>query len=216
MGIKDNFSQAVKELWKKDGQEQTPSRPDGQPTELDNYLKQSAEQPAVPQQPAQSFESGSVPLETPYFRDSSQINAQNIQQNTQSGVPLQSTVPDGEPGVNMNVQNIRQNFGQNAQNAQNIQDAQVTAEPQVQPNTQQEQSAQAQDAPQNTIKADIIPMLRGTTVKAAMVATEAADMFPPQRAAVLLCSRQMRSTKLLSFQRIPLSTEIYAPLPICR
>ncbi len=29
MGIKDNFSQAVKELWKKDGQEQTPSRPDG-------------------------------------------------------------------------------------------------------------------------------------------------------------------------------------------
>lgn len=150
MGIKDNFSQAVKELWKKDGQEQTPSRPDGQPTELDNYLKQSAEQPAVPQQPAQSFESGSVPLETPYLRDSSQINAQNIQQNTQSGVPLQSTVPDGEPGVNMNVQNIRQNFGQNAQNAQNIQDAQVTAEPQVQPNTQQEQSAQAQDAPQNT------------------------------------------------------------------
>lgn len=149
MGIKDNFSQAVKELWKKDGQEQTPSRPDGQPTELDNYLKQSAEQPSAPKQPVQSFEPGNVPLETPYYRDPPQNNAQNMQQNTQGGSPLQSTVPEGEPGVNMNVQNIRQNFGQNTQNAQNNQNAQVIAEPQAQPNNAPQQEQPAQSAPQN-------------------------------------------------------------------
>ena len=37
MGIKDNFSQAVKELWKKDGLEETGEKTDkpAQPTELD-------------------------------------------------------------------------------------------------------------------------------------------------------------------------------------
>ena len=41
MGIKDNFSQAVKELWKKDGLEETGEKTDkpAQPTELDRYLK---------------------------------------------------------------------------------------------------------------------------------------------------------------------------------
>ena len=40
MGIKDNFSQAVKELWKKDGLEETGEKTDkpAQPTELDRYL----------------------------------------------------------------------------------------------------------------------------------------------------------------------------------
>ncbi|MBD5383562.1 MAG: hypothetical protein HDR72_01005 [Ruminococcaceae bacterium] len=147
MGIKDNFSQAVKELWKKDGQDQTPSRPDGQPTELDNYLKQSAEQPSA-QQPAQKYEPGSAPLETPYYRDPTF----NTQQNTQNNVPLQNTVPEGEPGVNMNVQNIRQNFGQNTQGAQ---DSQAAPEPQVQQDVQPAQAAQPtqtaqpQGAPQN-------------------------------------------------------------------
>lgn len=146
MGIKDNFSQAVKELWKKDGQDEPSSRSNGQPTELDNYLKQSAEQSSAPQT-ADNFEKGNVPLETPYYRDSSQ-NTQNIQQNTQSASPLQSPVPDGEPGVNMNVRNIRQNFGQNTQNAQNAA-VQPNAEPQAQPNAQSEQSAQSEGAPQN-------------------------------------------------------------------
>lgn len=59
MGIKDNFSQAVKELWKKDGMEENgENRNDrnAQPTELDRYLSaQNAapEQPAAPQQQAQ-------------------------------------------------------------------------------------------------------------------------------------------------------------------
>lgn len=90
MSIKDNFSQAVKELWKKDGQDEQPAAP-SQPSELDGYLRQSAAapvppvqpsaavqpapaqpaqaapaQPAAPVQPAQDM--SSVPLETPYYR----------------------------------------------------------------------------------------------------------------------------------------------------
>lgn len=59
MGIKDNFSQAVKELWKKDGQEQNAGSALGQPSELDRYLQQqnAAQQPAeqpAPTQPSQT------------------------------------------------------------------------------------------------------------------------------------------------------------------
>lgn len=43
MSIKDNFSQAVKELWKKDGQDEQPAAP-AQPSELDGYLRQTAAQ----------------------------------------------------------------------------------------------------------------------------------------------------------------------------
>lgn len=147
MGIKDNFSQAVKELWKKDGQEQSPAQPSGQPTELDSYLKQSAEQQnAAAQPPAQGVETGNggVPLETPYYRTQASGAPQN-QQPAQNNAPLQNTVPDGEPGVNMNVRNIRQNFGQNAQapqNAQNVQPAQDNAQQPAQAGVQAQPGAQ--------------------------------------------------------------------------
>lgn len=52
MGIKDNFSQAVKELWKKDGMEDANDAPvirDGVPTQLDQYLAQSEETPVQAQ-----------------------------------------------------------------------------------------------------------------------------------------------------------------------
>lgn len=97
MGIKDNFSQAVRELWKKDNEQ--PSAPTGpsQPTELDKYLRQDQEaadftneQPVIaetpvsdaqasaagftqgaasanPAQGAQNAQSFQVPLEVPYF-----------------------------------------------------------------------------------------------------------------------------------------------------
>lgn len=81
MGIKDNFSQAVKELWKKDGAEDnTDGKSDrtAQPTELDKYLsEQPAPAPAQPQAPRQEGGyqfTGSqpgdqgAPLETPYYR----------------------------------------------------------------------------------------------------------------------------------------------------
>ncbi|MBD5129976.1 MAG: hypothetical protein HDT43_08635 [Ruminococcaceae bacterium] len=147
MGIKDNFSQAVKELWKKDGQDQTPARPDGQPTELDNYLKQG-EQSAAPQQPsARSYEPGNAPLETPYYRDQP-FNTQNTQQ-AQNNVPLQNTVPEGEPGVNMNVQNIRQNFGQNTQNAQA--DPAPQAQQNGEPAQGMGQAAQTEQSPMQSV-----------------------------------------------------------------
>ena len=96
MGIKDNFSQAVRELWKKDGEQ--PSAPSAQskPTELDKYLRQdqespdfTGEQPVIAETPAsdisaapgfvqngtsaasaqgaQNTQGFQVPLEVPYF-----------------------------------------------------------------------------------------------------------------------------------------------------
>lgn len=67
MSIKDNFSQAVKELWKKDGQDakKPDDKPAGAPTELDKYLREPEQSAA--ETPAASS-GASVPLETPYFR----------------------------------------------------------------------------------------------------------------------------------------------------
>lgn len=159
MGIKDNFSQAVKELWKKDGQDQSASQQSGKPTELDNYLRQGTEQPTSGQT-AQGGEmgGGGVPLETPYYRQQPQPQpTQSAQQPTQQvqpvqqpqqgapNVPLQNTVPDDAPGVNMNVQNIRRNFGQNNQNAQQGEPAQQA---QSAPQTQPAQNVQQNAAPQ--------------------------------------------------------------------
>lgn len=88
MGIKDNFSQAVKELWKKDGQDEQPTAP-AQPSELDGYLRQSQTAPVPPVQPAAPVQPApaqptptpaqpaqqapdtndtGIPLETPYYR----------------------------------------------------------------------------------------------------------------------------------------------------
>lgn len=67
MSIKDNFSQAVKELWKKDGQDakKPDDKPVGAPTELDKYLREPEQSAA--ETPAAQGGAG-VPLETPYFR----------------------------------------------------------------------------------------------------------------------------------------------------
>ncbi len=69
MGIKDNFSQAVKELWKKDGQsssDNSAAQNTSGTTELDKYLKQDhADQGGAA---AQSAPGSGVPLETPYYR----------------------------------------------------------------------------------------------------------------------------------------------------
>lgn len=83
MGIKDNFSQAVKELWKKDGQDKGDSKSDGS-TELDKYLRQDGE--------PQNTGANGVPLETPYYRnpapveksDASVRNSQTEQENPAS------------------------------------------------------------------------------------------------------------------------------------
>lgn len=76
MGIKDNFSQAVKELWKKDGQDKGDDKK-SQPSELDRYLQNGGQGNAA----ASDKELGGngVPLETPYYRDS--VTPQTTEQN---------------------------------------------------------------------------------------------------------------------------------------
>lgn len=88
MGLKDNFSQAVKELWKKDGQDGEPAQSGAkEPSELDKYLRGQNEQG----QSAAGGEmgTGGVPLETPYFPN-----------NTGESVkPQQSAQPTGSVGA---------------------------------------------------------------------------------------------------------------------
>ncbi len=81
MGIKDNFSQAVKELWKKDGLEENGENKtdrSAQPTELDKYLSEGAQQPAPQQAPAQPEQ----PVQPAQPAQPSQAaqNAQGVQQ----------------------------------------------------------------------------------------------------------------------------------------
>lgn len=139
MGIKDNFSQAVKELWKKDGQEQTGEQPQGaQPTELEKYLKQQTPPQNAAQTPLNVEMNGEgVPLETPYYRntapqggagaqsgqpasESTGVNMnvqnaqnQNVQNQQQNPQGADNAVPPPQGTFNQNVQNIQQNFGQN-------------------------------------------------------------------------------------------------------
>lgn len=144
MSIKDNFSQAVKELWKKDNQDgrQPDAQPENTPTELDKYLREPEQQGAA----SAPIEQGNrdVPLETPYYRTpaqeqqassapaaneaaSSQQESAAPQQNPAQNAPqapqqnnfTQQNAPQNEQSYNQNVRNIRNNFGQNNQNDYN-------------------------------------------------------------------------------------------------
>ncbi len=97
MGIKDNFSQAVKELWKKDGMEENAEAPvirDGVPTQLDQYLTQPEEAPVqtapaqapVAEQPAPVQAAPETPVQAPI---AAQPTAPVQEQNT-AGVPLET------------------------------------------------------------------------------------------------------------------------------
>lgn len=150
MGIKDNFSQAVKELWKKDGQNKKDDKQQQQPSELDRYLHSDNGGQGNPVLYEDDFNGSGIPLETPYYpnKDKKEANAQtpnadqaqngpsvqqprpeqqmtqqpqqpqqpqNVQQgyNNQAGGGAEQT-PFEQP-YNQNVQNIRRDFGQNAQ-----------------------------------------------------------------------------------------------------
>lgn len=83
MSIKDNFSQAVKELWKKDGLEENPEQGApvaGGPSELSQYLNE----PDVSANNATEVNAAGVALETPYYRDPA--TNQPINPNTQQPV----------------------------------------------------------------------------------------------------------------------------------
>ncbi len=87
MGIKDNFQQAVRELWKKDGQND-PSVGGGDGDTLKRYIEQNGgEQTAQGSNAA----TGDVPLETPYYRPPEQNNAQNNNANMFTGGEAQGS-----------------------------------------------------------------------------------------------------------------------------
>ena len=108
MGIKDNFSQAVKELWKKDGMEENgENRTDkpAQPTDLDKYLtvpqQESAQPQAAPQAPqAQKApqeaqpEQPAAPQQGGYQYSAGQQNA------AQSGAPTETPYYRQQPQQN--------------------------------------------------------------------------------------------------------------------
>ncbi len=99
MGIKDNFSQAVKELWKKDGMEESTEAPvirDGAPTQLDQYLNQQPEQSAAQPQPAAPVQP-EAPIQQAAPAQSAQP-AQTIQQPAQTAT--QPAAPQQETGAN--------------------------------------------------------------------------------------------------------------------
>lgn len=128
MSIKDNFSQAVKELWKKDGQDEQPAAA-AQPSELDGYLRQSA---------ADSMQSMANAAGEPISPDAPMPSVQNAQ-GAQPDAPAQATPP---------VQNT-----QSAQSAapvppmQNLNSAGVPLEtPYYRADVQQSQPSAAQTA----------------------------------------------------------------------
>lgn len=145
MSIKDNFSQAVKELWKKDNQDvkKPDAKPESSPTELDKYLREP-EQQSAGEIPAEQ-NSGEVPLETPYYRASEEQPAapqqpSAPQQNSAAANTNPAVNQMGNPNVreqapreenfnqqnvqgqneqaayNQNIKNIRSSIGQNNQN----------------------------------------------------------------------------------------------------
>ncbi len=98
MGIKDNFSQAVKELWKKDGMEEAAEAPvirDGAPTQLDQYLNQQPEQAAAPAQPV-----APVQAEAPVQQAAPTQAAQPATPAQPAQAVAQPVAPQQETGVN--------------------------------------------------------------------------------------------------------------------
>lgn len=102
MGIKDNFSQAVKELWKKDGMEESAEAPvirDGAPTQLDQYLNQEQQpvQPASPAQPAAPVQAETPAQQAAPAQNAQPAAAQPAQTMQQPAAPQQETGANNVP-----------------------------------------------------------------------------------------------------------------------
>lgn len=91
MGLKDNFSQAVKELWKKDGLDEKAEQSPAGPTELDKYLSENTN---APQQSADAEQTGAAAAEVqdtnnlpPYTQQPPQEPAPEVQPQPQAAAP---------------------------------------------------------------------------------------------------------------------------------
>lgn len=114
MSIKDNFSQAVKELWKKDNQDgkQPDAQPENTPTELDKYLREPEQQSAA----STPIEQGNreVPLETPYYRTPVQEKpaAPAAPEANEAAPTQQENAPQQNPAQNAAQAPQQNNFAQ--------------------------------------------------------------------------------------------------------
>ncbi len=142
MGIKDNFSQAVKELWKKDGKDgdnkgEAQSNQGGQSSasELDRYLREQNYTKDGAVLNADDYSDGGVPLETPYYpnTDASARSAAQAEQpeptrpsqptqptqSFQSGADTNARAPQGQPMNNNTLgEDNNQGYNQNVRRAQ--------------------------------------------------------------------------------------------------
>lgn len=132
MGIKDNFSQAVKELWKKDGQEgEVPQTVGTEPSELDRYLReqQNSQGQSAPVQTSATvnqqteFTPNNVPLETPYYPNANPKPVDNqaaqggmSSDNQQTSAPNQGMGDAAgravNPSANVNSQSMDNGYSQ--------------------------------------------------------------------------------------------------------
>lgn len=113
MGIKDNFSQAVKELWKKDGQGEAPANNTAGGTMLDQYLKQDGTEDRAP---VQTSEPGRVPLETPYYPSSDQTAA--ARQTAEQTAPNTQNQPQNPSQQNVQTDQNNNQYDRNGEYGQ--------------------------------------------------------------------------------------------------
>ncbi len=116
MSIKDNFSQAVKELWKKDAIEdaaEAPAPRESSPTPLEQYLAQQAEIPVQPapeavQQPAaQPVQEApqAAPIQQP--APAQPVAQPTAAQTASAGVPLETPYFRPQPAPEQPVQPVQ-------------------------------------------------------------------------------------------------------------
>ena len=131
MGIKDNFSQAVKELWKKDGKDgdnkgEAQSNQGGQSSasELDRYLREQNYTKDSAVLNADDYNDGGVPLETPYYPNmDAPAQAEQSEPTRPAPPPEQSAeansrAPQGQPMSGSRGEENNQGYNQNVRRAQ--------------------------------------------------------------------------------------------------
>lgn len=109
MGIKDNFSQAVKELWKKDGGEnkKDEAKPQAGGSELDRYLRDSDGGSAAGSASGVEVTENGVPLETPYYRNAAPAESAKTDNNAQTSAAPDSARTQAPQGGQPQVANTQ-------------------------------------------------------------------------------------------------------------
>ncbi len=111
MSIKDNFSQAVKELWKNDKMEDaensTPDVPQANPTQLDQYLAQQEQANDIPPMPAAAPVQTAAPVTPAQPAPAAQPEAvQPQQQVVPAPAPMPTAAPQAPVGADANAAGV--------------------------------------------------------------------------------------------------------------